>query len=80
LVRRHRIPKPVPNDDNFFTVHDFNVNSQLAFYGRVFSLFGCDPFTREFLTKLGVRVPENGAAPVDSFTETRKVMRDLMLF
>ena len=69
LVRRHRIPKPSPIDDQFFTVQDLNVGANVTLYGRYFSIFSCDPFTRGFLVKMGVRVPDDSTAPVDSFVK-----------
>lgn len=78
LIRRHRIPKPAPNDDKFYTVHDVNVGNELVLYGRVFTLNGCDDFTRSFLTNLGVRVGESFAAPVDPYSATRKALSESM--
>lgn len=78
LVRRHRIPKPAPHDDQFYIVDDFNVGNELTIYGRVFTLYACDAFTRDFLTKLGVRVGEDGALPTDSYSQTRKALKDSM--
>jgi hypothetical protein len=57
ILKRHRAPLPAPNDDRFFTYDQFNVGAEVSFYGRVYKLIDCDPFTRNFLTKLGVRVP-----------------------
>jgi len=34
LIRRHRIPLPAPNDDEFYNVEHFNVGNELVFYGR----------------------------------------------
>ena len=73
LVRRHRIPKPAPHDDQFYTVDDFNVGAEVTIYGRTFMLFTCDGFTKTFLTKLGVRVGEDVTPPIDSYSSTRKV-------
>jgi hypothetical protein len=57
ILKRHRVPLPAPNDDRFYTYDQFNVGTEVSFYGRVYKLIDCDPFTRNFLTKLGVRVP-----------------------
>lgn len=57
ILKRHRVPLPAPNDDRFYTYDLFNVGAEVSFYGRVYKLIDCDPFTRNFLTKLGVRVP-----------------------
>jgi len=78
LVRRHRIAKPAPNDDQFFTVDDFNVGHEVTIYGRAFVLFTCDAFTKSFLTKMGVRVGEDLTPPVDSYSSTRKALSESM--
>jgi hypothetical protein len=57
ILKRHRVPLPAPNDDRFYTYDQFNVGTEVSLYGRVYKLIDCDPFTRNFLTKLGVRVP-----------------------
>jgi hypothetical protein len=57
ILKRHRVPLPAPNDDRFYTFDQFNVGAEVSFYGRVYKLIDCDPFTRNFLTKLGVRAP-----------------------
>lgn len=66
ILKRHRVPLPAPSDDRFYTYDQFNVGTEVSFYGRVYKLIDCDPFTRNFLTKLGVRVP-----PGKRWNETR---------
>lgn len=34
LIRRHRIPLPPPNDDEYYTVEHFNVGNEIVLYGR----------------------------------------------
>jgi hypothetical protein len=38
LIRRHRIHKPAPEDDLFYTVEDFNVGKQIIMHGRPFQI------------------------------------------
>lgn len=38
LIRRHRINKPAPDDDLFYTVEDFNVGEQIVLHGRPFQI------------------------------------------
>ncbi|CAF1645758.1 unnamed protein product [Adineta ricciae] len=73
ILKRHRVPLPAPNDDRFYTYDQFNVGSEVSFYGRVYKLIDCDPFTRNFLTKLGVRVPPGFSAPEDPFLKHRQL-------
>lgn len=69
-----RVPRPPPNDARHYTVEDFNVGRELTMYGRVFMLTSCDEFTRNFLTKLGVRVPPPLEAPADPYSDHRKAV------
>ena len=97
LIRRHRVPRPAPSDDTYYTVEDFNVGKQITLYGRIFSIVvhqlivlalcemrkyvltflpslppqDCDGFTRNFLQKLGVRVPPPQDTPTDPYTQHR---------
>ncbi|XP_071949365.1 EF-hand domain-containing family member C2-like [Antedon mediterranea] len=74
LIRRHRIPLPPPNDDQFYTVEHFNVDKEITLYGRTFKITGCDQFTYNFLRKLGVRIKAPVGTPSDPNTEHRKAM------
>ncbi|XP_077987330.1 EF-hand domain-containing family member C2-like [Glandiceps talaboti] len=74
LIRRHRIPLPPPNDDQYYTVEDFNVGKEITFYSRTFKITNCDQFTYNFLRKLGVRVTLPDDIPSDPYTEHRKDM------
>ena len=72
LIRRHRIPLPPPNDDQFYTVHHFNTNQQMTLYSRTFMITDCDSFTKNFLRKLGVRINCPGSIPEDPYSNLRQ--------
>lgn len=74
LIRRHRIPKPESLIGQHFTISDFNVGQDIVLYSRMIKLIGCDNFTREFLSKLGLNVPENSGCPADPYMTQRKIM------
>ena len=38
LIRRHRIPLPAPNDEEFYTVENFNVGQEIMLYSRTFKI------------------------------------------
>lgn len=76
LIRRHRIPKPAPRDDQFFSVDDLNVGAEVTLYGRVFALSSCDDFTADFLGKLGIRVGGAGYGGVPPDMHTLKLEKD----
>lgn len=72
LIRRHRIPLPPPDDECFYTVHDFNINQQMVLYSRTFMVTDCDPFTRNFLRKMGVRLNPPTSTPLDPYSNLRQ--------
>lgn len=80
IVRRHRIPRPPPNDSTFYTVEDLNVGNELLIYARRFKLTDCDEFTRNFLTKLGVKLNPSQPLPEDPYSRHRRVVCMIIFF
>ncbi|KAM4797250.1 EF-hand domain-containing family member C2 [Rhinophrynus dorsalis] len=78
IIRRHRIPLPAPNDDEFYTVDHFNINKDIVFYSKIYRIVNCDEFTRNFLRKLGVRINPPGSIPADPYSTIRKEMEESM--
>ncbi|XP_055640379.1 EF-hand domain-containing family member C2 isoform X2 [Toxorhynchites rutilus septentrionalis] len=72
LVTRQRIPRPQPYDGEFTSLLDLNINHTVQLFDRVYTITGCDEYTRNFLNRLGVSVPESVEAPIDPSTELRK--------
>lgn len=75
LIRRQRIPLPPPNDDHFYSIFHFNINQQMVLYSHTFTVTNCDPFTRNFLTKLGVRLNDPTTIPDDPYSNHREQVR-----
>uniref|UniRef100_A0A3Q1EY84 EF-hand domain-containing family member C2 n=1 Tax=Acanthochromis polyacanthus TaxID=80966 RepID=A0A3Q1EY84_9TELE len=78
LICRHRIPLPPPNADQFYNVYHFNLNQQMVLYSRTFTLTNCDPFTRNFLTRLGVILNEPAPVPEDPYSSQREQLEKNM--
>uniref|UniRef100_A0A3B1KBS9 EF-hand domain-containing family member C2 n=1 Tax=Astyanax mexicanus TaxID=7994 RepID=A0A3B1KBS9_ASTMX len=78
LICRHRIPLPAPNDDQFYNIQHFNINQEIEFYSRTYMITDCDPFTRNFLRKMGVRINSSATAPADPYTTLRQELEDSM--
>ncbi|XP_014312908.2 EF-hand domain-containing family member C2 [Myotis lucifugus] len=76
FIRRHRIPLPPPNVEKFYTVFDFNINIDVVFYARTFKIYDCNPFTKNFLRKIGVRLNPPGKCPDDPYTKMRREILD----
>ena len=78
LIRRHRIPKPAPRDDEYYTAEDFNINCEINLYSKTFKITDSDDFTKNFLKKMGVRVNQPSDGPENPYTKYRKAV-SLML-
>ncbi|XP_049622856.1 EF-hand domain-containing family member C2 [Suncus etruscus] len=72
FIRRHRIALPAPNDDQCYTVHDFNIGIDITFYGRTFKIYDCDEFTKNFLKKIGIKLNPPKKRPYDPYTKMRR--------
>ncbi|KAJ8961103.1 hypothetical protein NQ318_008779 [Aromia moschata] len=78
LINRQKIRFPAPMDDNFYDVLDFNIGKEVELYGRVFKITNCDRFTRTFLNRCGIAVPDPISAPTDPYMEIRDAAKDGM--
>uniref|UniRef100_A0A9I3CJN5 DM10 domain-containing protein n=1 Tax=Anopheles culicifacies TaxID=139723 RepID=A0A9I3CJN5_9DIPT len=72
LVTRQRIPRPPPYDSEFTSLLDLNINHTVQLFDRVYTITGCDEFTRRFLNRLGVAVPGSTEQPSDPATDLRR--------
>lgn len=72
LVHKMRIPKPPPHQDEFISMLDLNVDTDIKIFDRVFHITGCDRFTRHFLIKSGITVPDQVEPPLDPEMEYKK--------
>ncbi|XP_001603780.2 EF-hand domain-containing family member C2 [Nasonia vitripennis] len=72
LVRRQRIPLPDPVKYRYFDILDLNIGKEPQIYGRVYKIIDCDKFTRRFLNRMGIPVPDPLPAPADPTYERQK--------
>lgn len=63
-------------DANFYDIIDFNIGREVELYGRVFKITDCDKFTRTFLNRCGISVPDPIVTPADPYTELRTHDKD----
>ncbi|NWV66826.1 EFHC2 protein, partial [Malurus elegans] len=77
IVRRHQIPLPPPNQDQFYTMYHFNINTEVTFYGRKYKIIDCDLYTKNFLRKIGIRVNPPASRPDDPYTTMREQRRKM---
>ncbi|KAM5197481.1 EF-hand domain-containing family member C2 isoform 2-T6 [Hipposideros larvatus] len=79
FIRRHRIPLPPPDENEFYTACHFNINIDVVFYGRTFRIYDCDAFTKNFLKKMGVKLSPPGQCPEDPYMKIwRKNLDNIM--
>lgn len=56
FLKRHVVPD--------VSLRDFNIGSSIKIYGKMFTIYRCDGFTRKYLqSAIGIRVPEDEAEP-----------------
>ncbi|XP_022907177.1 EF-hand domain-containing family member C2-like [Onthophagus taurus] len=72
LISRQRIRFPAPMDENFYDILDFNVGREVELYGKVFKVTDCDRFTRNFLNRIGISVPDPIPPPPDPYLTHRE--------
>ncbi|KAH8263834.1 hypothetical protein KR038_010714, partial [Drosophila bunnanda] len=71
LVHRQRVPKAPPCDNEFMSLIDLNVDMTVQIFDRQYHITDCDQFTRHFLNKRGITVPDPVQSPCDP-TETMR--------
>lgn len=52
----------------------------MVLYSRTFTITSCDPFTRNFITRLGVILNEPSTVPDDPYTQHRQQVKGTNLF
>lgn len=58
VVSRQRVPRPAPCQSEFLSILDLNVGQTVTIYSRVYQICDCDVFTRHFLNRAGISVPD----------------------
>lgn len=71
IVNRQRVRLPPPRHQEFFDLLDFNVGREIELYGRMYKVVDCDNFTRVFLNRIGIAVPDSLKIPEDPYVKTR---------
>ncbi|XP_058803403.1 EF-hand domain-containing family member C2-like [Phymastichus coffea] len=71
LVRRQRIPLPDPVKYRYFDILDLNIGAEPQLFGRAYKIYDCDQFTRRFLNRMGIPVPDPISPPADVLRERK---------
>ncbi|KAA8588412.1 hypothetical protein FQN60_001606 [Etheostoma spectabile] len=78
FIRRQRVPLPPPNDDQFYNIFHFNLDKQIVLYSRTFTVTNCDTFTKNFFSKLGIRLNNPATIPADPYSTLREQIEKSM--
>lgn len=71
-MKRQKIKIPgMDSNFDFYGILDLNVGKEIELYGKVFKIINCDVFTRKFLNRLGIHVPEGSSSPQDPYLAKR---------
>jgi hypothetical protein len=69
LIKRQKIPK---NDREFYSLEDFNIGTEVNFFGKNIRIVNCDRFTTNFFSEqLGIELNPPEEIPVDDFTRKK---------
>ncbi|KAJ3192284.1 EF-hand domain-containing protein 1 [Irineochytrium annulatum] len=69
LIKRQRLPK---NSTEYYTVQDFNLGTNIQFYGKTFRIVSCDKFTEQYLVETeGIRIRPREEMPTDPYQDIR---------
>ncbi|KAE8742814.1 hypothetical protein FOCC_FOCC011552 [Frankliniella occidentalis] len=72
FISRQRIRFPPDSrSETFVDIVDLNIGYEVELYGRVFKIVNCDRFTRNFLNRMGIMVPDPITMPEDPYMERR---------
>lgn len=57
IVKRQKVPCPYPNQNECLSMLDLNVQKQVKIFDRLYIITDCDGFTRSYLCRAGIEVP-----------------------
>lgn len=79
FISRQRIRFPPDSrSETFVDIVDLNIGYEVELYGRVFKIVNCDRFTRNFLNRMGIMVPDPITMPEDPYMERRFKMQEAL--
>ncbi|KAI9141005.1 hypothetical protein BKA69DRAFT_1167065 [Paraphysoderma sedebokerense] len=69
LIKRQKLKK---NENEFYTIRDFNLGVNVTFHGKTFRIVECDKFTEGYMeNKLHIKLNPPEHMPVDKYIESR---------
>lgn len=62
-MKRQRIPCTDQDHCEYLTQSDLNVQKEVKIFDRIYTITDCDAFTRSYLSRAGIEVPQPILAP-----------------
>ena len=69
FLKRQKVPKLIGELADHYTWNDLNIAININFFERIFRIYDCDPFTKEFYNYMGVALNEPEELPTDLFKD-----------
>ena len=69
FLKRQKVPKVIGELADPYTWRDFNVATNIKFFERIFRIYDCDQFTREFYNYMELPLNDPESEPSDNFDE-----------
>lgn len=69
---------PDPVKYRFYDIIDLNIGKEPEIYGRVYKIVDCDKFTRIFINRMGIPVPDPIDCPLDPYIERKNIVSQLI--
>lgn len=81
IVKRQRVTETTGNPEakRFISLLDLNVGRTVRIFDRSYHITDCDSATRQFLQRLGIKVPQKIQTPIDPATERRRLQEEWVL-
>lgn len=64
IVSRQHVPRTLHNPSDRLGLLDLNVQKEITIYDQTFKITECDEYTRKYLTRAGINVPDSIATPL----------------
>lgn len=66
-MKRQKVPKVIGELADHYTWKDLNIAININFFERIFRIYDCDPFTKEFYSYMELSLNEPETLPNDLF-------------
>lgn len=63
IVKRQKVPCCPSDPNKYLSIDDLNVQKQVTIFDRIYYITNCDGFTRSYLCRAGIEVPNPVKTP-----------------